>query len=113
VTMDWLRKAKGLWGKVKGVLTTDVTDLFKKSTAVVIDKPLDIATAKSTLEKIVREVCALSPLDIERKPRIKVTCEHKYAISKQIWVRVEAKKFELRNEMICTKCKEHKIVSIG
>jgi hypothetical protein len=109
--MGLLSKVKDFLWKVRGVLNTDVKDLFKKSPVVAIDKAPELPT--STLGKIARAARALSPLDIEGKPKAKVICEHVYAILKQVWIRVEAKKFELRNEMICTKCKEHKIVPIG
>lgn len=109
--MSWLHKVTDFLWKVRTVLNTDVKDLFKKT--IVVDRPVEVLPDLPTpLSRVVKAVRALSPKDIVRKPAEKVSCSHAYTVLKQIWVRVEAKKFELRNEMICAKCKEHKIVPI-
>lgn len=107
--MTWLRKAKE-W------VVSKVTNLFRK------EEPKDVAVAEKqagTLENVARRVLALGPTDLsdrvtKRVPSLapKPSCVHDYFILRQKWIKVAAKKFELRNEMCCSLCKDTAIKSI-
>lgn len=42
-----------------------------------------------------------------------IGCNHTYQVTKQVWVRVARKKFELQNEVRCAICKNTAIHAIG
>jgi hypothetical protein len=63
----------------------------------------------SALEKVAREKLALGPTDLVAKVSQKVMppkCRHTPVVTKQVWVKVASKKYELQNEVLCTSCKE-------
>lgn len=64
------------------------------------------------LDKLARKVLALGPSELQEKVD-KFRCGHSFAIVKQVWVRIEKKKFELRNEVLCSKCKTKEVHEIS
>lgn len=62
---------------------------------------------KESLNKKAKEARAIGLSDLIN------TCDHSHTLKKQTWVRISNKKFELQNEMTCTKCNNRKILPIG
>lgn len=88
--MGWIQKAKE-W----------LRSLFVKKTE-----------KQDTLDSLAKRVLALGPADLQSKVE-KFRCDHKYAVVKQVWVRIAQKKFELKNEVFCGKCSTTEIQTIG
>lgn len=108
--MNWFSKVKGWYEKVKNrVLGRKEVEVVETPVAVVEPpKPVE-----SELSKKAKEVRALGPSDLIKELPVKKECDHVLTFKKQTWVRVSDKKFELQNEMTCTKCTSHKTLPIG
>lgn len=97
---------------------------FKKEEAVVemphpapviptFTVPVSVPKKESELSKKAKEVRAIGPVDLVKPaPAVKKECDHVLTFKKQTWIRVSDKKFELQNEMGCTKCDSRKILPI-
>lgn len=115
--MNWLRKAAA-WIKnlfvPKAPLTTpeEIVAPLAGTVAPEVKLPPKKATE---LEKVAREKLALGPSDLKEKISQKLEkfhCAHTPVVAKQVWTKVAPGRFELQNEVICTKCKESKIQPI-
>lgn len=110
--MTWFTKAKEWWkGLFKKEESVSVVVKEIPVTAVAIEAP---KKEESELSKKAKEVRALGLSDLI-KPVSKVApeCDHNLTFKKQTWTRVSDKKFELQNEMACTKCASRKVLPIG
>lgn len=70
------------------------------------------AEKDGALDSLARRVLALGPSELQNKVNT-FRCDHKFSITKQVWVRVAQKQFELRNEVFCGKCNSKEIQTIG
>lgn len=105
--MNWFSKVKNWWN---GLFKKEEPKVEVKEAAVaVVEVPKPV---ESELSKKAKEVRALGPSDLIRELPVKKECDHILTFKKQTWVRVSDKKFELQNEMMCTKCTSHKILPI-
>ena len=125
-----------LFSKVKNFFAGLFKRIFKKKEvkAIEVAAPVEIKSVnpvkivltpsvveepkvESPLVEQVKATRALSPNDLvellkEAKQNIKDNCDHEHALVKQAWVRTTGQKYELHNEIICSKCKEKKTVPI-
>ena len=112
--MDWLRKVKE-WS---GNLLTKVTGLFR-SEPLSVSKVVEAEVVeRNVLDVVARKNLALGPSELTETPKVFVdafvapSCDHDYRLLQQKWVKVAAKKFELKNEVKCSHCKEVTVTSI-
>lgn len=111
--MAWFSKVKnwftGLFKKekIEQVVEQPVVEVLPSVIETLVEVPKQ---EESELSKRARETKALGPADLV-KPA-KKECEHALMFNKQTWVRISDKKFELHNELNCTKCHDRKVVPI-
>ncbi len=108
--MTWFSKVKGWYQAVKDKVLgkKEVVEVKEVPSAVAVVEVEVPKPAESELSKKAKEVRALGPRDLVRTAPVKQECAHILTFKKQTWVRVSDKKFELQNEMMCTKCTSHK-----
>lgn len=109
--MTWFSKVKNWW---KGLFKKEEP----KQEVVEVAIPTIVEEAEvvkeTELSKKAKEVRALGPSDLEEAAVVvKKECDHILSFRKQTWVRISDKKFELQNEMACTKCDSRKVLPIG
>ena len=106
--MNWFNKVK-TWFK----------GLFKKEEVIltpVVAEEVAPVKQETDFSKKAKEVLALGPSDLLEnvsEAMEKKVCDHILTFKKQTWVRVSNKKFELQNEMMCTKCDSHQTLPIA
>lgn len=112
--MDWLRKVKE-WSK--NLLTK--VGLFRSEPAPVSRVVEAEVVERNALDAVARKTLALGPSELTEAPKdvfvdafVVPSCSHDYRLLQQKWVKVAAKKFELRNEVRCSHCKEIAVTSI-